>query len=151
MSDIATRWDPARSVGDWVLDGPDLASGPDIQTAVLISIFSDREADPDDIIPDGTTDPRGWWGDQGSDTKFGSKLWQLERAKKTDQTLRQAEAYAQQSLEWLIQDGVAARTTTVAAWLDTASRGAIGLTITVFKPTGEAVTVQVERAWAGTA
>ena len=62
MSDTSTIWrDFTR--GDWVMNGAQLQSGGDLTTAVLISLFTDRQARSDDVIPDGTTDQRGWWAD----------------------------------------------------------------------------------------
>ena len=56
MSDISTIWQMTR--GDWARAGTALASGNDLVSAVTISLFSDRAAEPDDAIPDGSTDPR---------------------------------------------------------------------------------------------
>ncbi|MFP4904903.1 phage GP46 family protein, partial [Paraburkholderia sp. BR14261] len=61
MSDITTVWNVARMHGDWVLQGPSLQSGEDLQTSVLISLFTDRLALPSDETPDGNR--RGWWAD----------------------------------------------------------------------------------------
>ncbi|WP_235210433.1 phage GP46 family protein [Caballeronia sordidicola] len=30
---------------------------------MLNSLFTDRQARADDVIPDGSDDPRGWWRD----------------------------------------------------------------------------------------
>ena len=101
--------------------GAGLVSGRDIETAVLISIFTDAEADPDDVIPDGTQDPRGWW----ADPTMGSKLWLLQRAKHTPATLLTAIAYLKQALAWLTADGVAANvavTGRMATWRSTRRR-----------------------------
>lgn len=146
MPDIATRWSPVDSRGDWFMDGPSLAEGPDIVTAVIISLFTDREALADDVIPDGTTDPRGWWGDVGTDTRIGSRLWLLDRAKQTDQTLQNARIYAEEALRWLIDDQVVARVTVAARWVRT---GFLGLEVTLFKPDGETTPLRFESAWNG--
>lgn len=114
--DIATVWVPAASRGDWAVLGPDLRSGADLETAVLISLFTDRRADPDDVIPDGSGDPRGWWGDLGEDRPIGSKLWLLERAKQTEPVRLRAKDYVDQALAWLVQDGIAAAVETQVTW-----------------------------------
>lgn len=52
MSDIATTWDASRLTGDWVLAGGDLVAGDDLETSVILSLFTDRLATPDDPLPD---------------------------------------------------------------------------------------------------
>src|SRR5260363_120954 len=59
MNDIPIRWSAESGAGDW---SPDSAEVSDLQIAVMISLFTDRQARPDDVIPDGSTDARGWWG-----------------------------------------------------------------------------------------
>lgn len=105
MSDIATVWNATQ--GDWLLEGADLRNGDDLATAALISLFSDRVADPDDALLDASNDPRGWWGD-GADHSIGSRLWLIERAKRTQQTLQAAKGYIEEALQWMLDDGVAA-------------------------------------------
>src|SRR5260364_261512 len=59
MYDIPIRWSAESGAGDW---SPDSAEVSDLQIAVMISLFTERQARPDDVIPDGSTDARGWWG-----------------------------------------------------------------------------------------
>ena len=132
MADIATIWNVDQAVGDWALSpsswpiwvdeqgnsihdergrvvgndfipGDGLVSGQDLYTAVLISLFSDAEAAPDDVIPDGSGDPRGWWGGT-----IGSKLWLRARSKATPTLLALVKADIAQALQWLIDDDVVA-------------------------------------------
>jgi len=77
----------------------------DLPRAVLISLFSWRRANSDDDLPNGKK--MGWWGDTYSDGKIGSRLWLLTRAKLTTQTVLNAKDYAIESLQWLLDDGVA--------------------------------------------
>src|SRR5579875_2938906 len=81
--DITTFWDPQSGRGDWALAGAQLARGDDLITSVAISLFTDRIANADDPIPDGSTDPRGWWGDLDETYPIGSRLWLLDRSKAT--------------------------------------------------------------------
>lgn len=108
MSDITTFWDVTNIRGDWQLAGAALASGDDLTTAVLISLFTDRRARDDDTLPDGSSDRRGWWGDLGQDVPIGSRLWLLCRAKLTPATARSAKDYINEALRWLLDDDVAA-------------------------------------------
>jgi phage gp46-like protein len=59
----------------------------------------------------------GWWGDgldgQTND-QIGSRLWLLSRAKVTQQTVIRAREYAEEALQWLVDDGVATRVTVTA-------------------------------------
>lgn len=144
MPDISTIWQPAEARGDWALAGPDFASGQDLATAVLISIFTDRRADPDDVIPDGSGDPRGWWGDAGRARPLGSKLWLLERAKQTEEIRLRAEDYIRDALAWLVEDGIAASVTVIATW----ERGALlGVRVLVVEPAGGEQTFNYQWAW----
>jgi phage gp46-like protein len=75
--------------------------------AVEISLFTWRRAEPDDKLDD---DQRmGWWGDSfpavASD-KIGSRLWLLRRKTIVPETLRQAEAYAREALQWMLDDAL---------------------------------------------
>lgn len=74
--------------------------------AVTISLYTWRRAETDDPVDD---DERfGWWGDSYpsiTDDRIGSRLWLLRRVKLTPQTQRDAEAYAHEALQWLLDDG----------------------------------------------
>jgi phage gp46-like protein len=102
MSDIALVWDQSRQSGDFALSGTQLLSGADLPTAILASITSNRLAQADDVIPDLTTDRRGWWGDN----TFGSRIWLLSRTKRTPDILQRTKDYLVEALQWLIDDGV---------------------------------------------
>lgn len=89
----------------------DVAADDGLETAVLISLFSDARA-TDDLIPaiDQDGDLRGFWGDVRSPVpgdSTGSLLWTIRRAKQLSRTLAAAKGYAQASLQWLIDDKVA--------------------------------------------
>lgn len=106
--DITTFWDITNIRGDWQVANAALASGDDLTTAVLISLFTDRVANDDDVIPDGSTNRRGWWGDLGQDVPIGSRLWLISRSKLQPSVALQAKGYINEALAWLITDGVAA-------------------------------------------
>lgn len=75
-----------------------------IDGAIVLSLFCDaRDAAA------GGDEPRGWWGDALNDgDRWGSRLWTLaRRAKNTPETLRLAEDYAHEALQWLLDDGEA--------------------------------------------
>lgn len=144
MPDISLIWDVDNSRGDWQLLGPVLVTGNDIASATLISLFTDRIANPDDVIPDGTDDPRGWWGDLGEDKPIGSRLWLLSRAKQTQETLNNAVDYAKEALEWFVDDGVAARIDVFAQWVRTSF---LGLQVILYNQDGTTI-ASLSYAWA---
>lgn len=87
-----------------------LQSAQPLVRAVVISLFSWRRALPDDDLPG--TERMGWWGDsfapvQGD--RIGSRLWLLARAKLLPDTPAKAKEYAEEALQWLLDDGVAAK------------------------------------------
>jgi phage gp46-like protein len=90
-----------------------------LETAVIISLFTDRQADDDDIIPDGTNDKRGWWGDLLASVvgdKIGSRLWLLHREKQLEEVRKDAETYAYEALEHLLDDVIVNSITIVASF-----------------------------------
>ena len=107
--DITTFWDVANIRGDWQLRNAALASGDDLTTAVLISLFTDRLANADDVLPDpASNDRRGWWGDLDQDVPIGSRLWLLSRSKLMPSVALTAKGYIAEALAWMLSDGVAA-------------------------------------------
>ncbi|MBR7961256.1 phage GP46 family protein [Burkholderia vietnamiensis] len=146
MSDTTTVWDVANARGDWQMIGPVLETGGDLQTAILISLFTDRMAEPDDVIPDGTNDPRGWWGDAGETVRIGSRLWLLARAKQTQETLQRAYDYIVEALQWLIDDGVVAKFDVMVEWTKTSELGAH---IVAYKQDGSTSATAYAWAWQG--
>lgn len=78
----------------------------DLTRAVAISLYTWRRAGPDDPVDD--VELFGWWGDSFpaiADDRIGSRLWLLRRVKLTAQTQRDAEFYAREALQWLLDDG----------------------------------------------
>ncbi|PWG62868.1 phage GP46 family protein [Spiribacter halobius] len=109
MTDIALIQD-ADGRRDIALEAGDLAAEESPRTAVVLSLLTDRRADTDDELPDGGSDRRGWWADawsEPSEDLIGSRLWLLAREKELPAVARQAEAYAREALQWLVDDGIA--------------------------------------------
>ncbi|NCB53153.1 MAG: hypothetical protein EOM54_14955, partial [Clostridia bacterium] len=61
--DIQIQWNSADHRGDFLLDntGADLSSDKGLETAVIVSLFTDRRADGEELPPNEKT-KRGWWG-----------------------------------------------------------------------------------------
>ena len=85
--------------------GNDVLRDPGLETAVLISLFTDKRAELSEELSDRSDDRRGWWADT-SDDKIGSKLWLEHRSGMTDDVPAKLEAHARDSLQWMITDGV---------------------------------------------
>jgi phage gp46-like protein len=151
--DVAIVWDPTTGSGDIVMSGGDLLTGHALETAVIISLFTDARADPGDIVLD-TDDRRGWWADTyaaledptlptiGGD-RIGSKLWQAFARIRNQDTLNWAANEAQRALAWMVTDGVAQSVTATAYFT---SQGGIGVRPVITRPDGS--TYRYDYAWA---
>lgn len=87
----------------------DFSQDDGLKTAIMISLFSDRRADLEELPPE-DEDPRGWWGDtlnEIQNDQVGSRLWLLQRQKHTSEVRELAREYVIEALNWLIEDGVA--------------------------------------------
>lgn len=113
MADIAIVW--RNGHGSLALNGPDLLTDNSIETAVIISLFTDRHAQPSDPIPDGTTDRRGWWADSFRKRPIGSRLWLLGREKTLESVLERARTYADEALAWMKLAGLVKSVTCTAS------------------------------------
>ena len=81
-----------------------------------------------------------WWFNPA----FGSRLYELQRGKATDRTLRLARDYAAEALQWLIDTGKATAVATDSFWetpMGAASKR-MGLLVTVTQKNGTPVTFQ---------
>ncbi len=121
-----------------------LEEGDELATAVLISLFTDAPAGPDDEVPEGV-DRGGWWGDSfpEDDTDrrpWGSRLWLLTLGPVTPATPVRARAYALEALEWMIVDGVASSVDVAAERND---RGGLSLRIEITLTDGSRRTYEV--------
>lgn len=125
--------------------GTSLAIDNGLETAVLISLFSDRLAEADD----GVTDRRGWWGDLLAEIpgdRIGSRLWLLAREKQLTSVLNRAADYGREALQWLVDDGVA-RSVEVTA--EKAGEGILGLDVVIVRPDSSNVRYRFEAFWKG--
>lgn len=144
--DVAIIWDSEAIAADWGLAGEgQLLLAPALQTAVMVSLFTDRRATDDDVLPPGETDRRGWWGEQLDGQPIGSRLWLLRRAKRMPETLRLARDYIREALAWLIDDALASRIDVETEW---GAAGRLVARITIHRASG-AVSLTAEWAWQG--
>ena len=110
MTEVRMKWNHERYDADLALtaDGWDLDADRGLESAVVISLFSDRRATEDEL-PAGEADRRGWWGDAIDDDgdQTGSLLWLLEREKASDEIAAKSEHHVREALAWLVNDGLA--------------------------------------------
>lgn len=145
--DVALVWDAELVSADWSIQGEgDVLLAPPLETAVFVSLFTDRRAGRDDLLPPGETDPRGWWAEMLDDKPIGSRLWLLRRAKRLPETLRLAQDYIRESLAWMIEEGLAVRIEVAADW---AARSRIAAVITIHRADGTQSAVTASWAWQG--
>lgn len=135
MTDIAVE---QIGVGEFglLLTGNDLKEDAGLETAVILSLFSDKRL-PDGQEPnDGTDDPRGWWGDIGDPdgVPLGSHLWLLWREKMLPATVSKAIDFARDALRWMIDDGIARAVNVVGERMGLYQ---ISLGVEIIRPTGE--------------
>lgn len=113
LGDIALTWSNTTGDADLSMIDSDIASDRGLMTAAILSLFTDRRAENDDVPPSGDpSDRRGWWADQFAAVegdKFGSRLWLLDRSKNTNETVLRAKQYVLEAWAWMIEDKVVER------------------------------------------
>jgi len=100
--DLQILFDPILGGQLTVLNG-DFVRDTGLRTAVLISLLTDRIALLTDVLPDNTGQRRGWW----ANPELGSRLWLLFRSSLTTDVPSKIEAFTLESLQWMIDEGVA--------------------------------------------
>ncbi|MCM1513294.1 MAG: phage GP46 family protein [Oxalobacter formigenes] len=153
MGDIKTILVDITKGAQWLLDGALLAEDDSMDTAIIISLFTDRQADTDDKLPQGQTDRRGWWGDaylpalaDGMTDNLGSRLWLLD-GKRTQQNLVLAKQYAEEALDWMMADSVASAVAVTASY---ARDNILRLEVGVTRPDGGQLRRRYDVVWGET-
>lgn len=106
--DLALSYDAAARRCDLALGARDLLLADALATPTLLGLLTDARARVDDPLPqpvapllepDILNPRRGWCGDAlHRGPRLGSRLWLLERAKRTEATRRRAEGYVLEAL-----------------------------------------------------
>lgn len=138
MTDIALLWSNKAFGADFFLEAGQLATDDGLRTAIQISLFSDARARDDDVLPDGTGDRRGWWGDAfaaDEGDRIGSRLWLLSREKVLARVLVRARDYAREALAWLIADGVVSK---IEVDVELRGRDQLAIGVAITRPDGPA-------------
>lgn len=131
--DILFVHDSLEGFGDIQLSssGRDLEADKGLETATVISLFSNRREPDETRLPDESGDRGGWWGNEFSDFQMGSRLWLLRRAKRVNETLSLAEQYCTESLRWMVQVNLATRIDVTASF---SGENTIQLDIQIVRP-----------------
>lgn len=132
---------------DLSMDGTQFSIDQGLETSVIISLFTDRRADADEVLPDGSGDLRGWFGDSMAEVvgdRIGSLLWLLWREKQTQKVLVRARDYARDALKWLVEDGLAKRADVEASY---PRAGVLALAVEIERPDGSVSRYRYERFW----
>lgn len=144
MTDI--RLEITESGGDLVLDGFDLDRDEGLESAVIVSLFTDARCLPEQL-PDADENPRGYWGDSyatedGDNT--GSLLWLLKREKQVNRVLNRARDYCEQALAWMVRDKLASKVIVTTEYL---SSGVLLIRVQIYRPVGDSVDFRFDYAW----
>lgn len=150
MTDIRTVFIDMDRGADLALEQFALADDDELETAVILSLFTDARALDDDVLPLGQTDRRGWWGDAWpavESDRFGSRLWLLQASKQLQQSLNLAREYAEEALAWLIEDGVASR---VEVETVIPRDEIMGMNVRIARPDGSTTPIRFDILWRAT-
>lgn len=116
-----------------------------LRRSVTISLFTWRRAGPDDAVDD--NDRKGWWADcvpSVTGDKIGSRLWLLQRRTLGDDTLKDAQSYAEEALAWMTEDEVI---TSVTVTAERQGNDRMNLRVTLTEQNGETLELDFENMW----
>lgn len=145
MIDVALIWDNEKGVADFSVEDNDFAADEGLKTAVYMSLFTDQRAAVDDPLDD-PDDRRGWWGDtlETDGDQIGSRLWLFYRQKITKETMAKIKEAIEDSLQWMIDDGVAAD---VSVIIERAELDRLYTEIKIYRESGSTVIIKYDDLW----
>jgi len=135
---------------DYAISALLLQEDSGLDTAVILSLFTDRRAEDDDVLPGTSGDKRGAWIDSFSEVegdKFGSRLWLLESAKLIPDTVNRVRGYCEEALKWMVDDGIAKAVNVTAEITRHHQLGIIAATIDIVKPDGSTTRYKFDNLW----
>jgi phage gp46-like protein len=89
-------------------DDGSLAVTDGLNSSLIVSFFTDARAEETEV-----SNPfyrRGWWGNlftQDDQPEYGSKIWLIDQAIMSDDTVNDAISYVQQAYDWLLSQNYA--------------------------------------------
>lgn len=135
MTQILQQLDPSNGNGATLAlaaDGTFALTGG-LETLVFQSLFTNARAPKEFATITG--EPNGWWADTVDD-KIGSLLYLLRREKFTKETIRRAQLYTSDCLQWMLADGIASK---VATQAEAYGDDVLAIAVQLFAPNGEKV------------
>lgn len=146
--DIKLIYDDLYREYDIEFSDGDLVREEGLETAVMISLFTDRRARDDDPLDD-INDKRGWWADQVEDNdEIGSRLWLLDRSATTAHNIKMAGEYIKEALQWMIADGVAKKIEVTTERAGSVQRPILAFQVQIYKADGTSETFKYSDPWA---
>lgn len=102
--DIKLTQDVTTGFYDFSFTNGDFTTVDSFDTSLTVSLFADARASASQVPRSELR--RGWWGNQFDDEfplyELGSKLWLLNQARRTQDTLNSAIDFARNALQWLV-------------------------------------------------
>jgi phage gp46-like protein len=149
--DIKLTFDKDLGEFDISFEDNDLVTHGGLETMVIISMFSDKRAPDGAALPDPlNTDRRGWWGDETAEKEndeIGSLLWLLDRSKTTEQNLLAAKTYVEEALQWMIDEGIAAKINVMTERGGVIGNDRLEIKVEIIRRDGEKVAMEFKEAW----
>jgi len=139
MADVTLQWNPTIGYADWVISNSTIQTGDDLETAVILSLFTFRRDLPYGFY--------GWWGDYYSTTgQTGSRLPEMIRAYYNSEAslILRLNDIIQEALQWLIDTNVVASFTISSNFVQ---RSVVTSLITAYKPDSTKQTFDFSWAW----
>lgn len=148
--DIRISFDQYAQYADLILADRDVDRDGGFETAVLITLLTDKRADEEDSLPDDGGYKGGWWGDSVPvvpDYRMGTKLWLLQRSKTTTDIPARAEEYLKEGFQWLIDDGIVESFEVSAERLDVGVSSILSLSLSFKKSSEQTVSYKFYFNW----
>lgn len=124
----------ATGVFDLVVVDSVLDTVDGFETAIMVSLLSDARASAANVLT--PSKRRGWVANiLTADTgrQYGSRLWTFHQARLTPGILNDISIAAQESLNWMVQDGIAKSVSTTAVKTGIKE---VNIDINIITPTG---------------
>lgn len=134
MIDVKIKPNLKTNEFDIDVQNEDLQIEDDLETAILISLFTDQRVGGE----------RGFWGNSLDGDNWGSKIWTLTREKLTEETRSKFQEYAKDSLQWLIDDKVAK---SIKLQSEIVKPESIHLLVEIIRPDGSTVGFRFNTIW----
>lgn len=133
MTDIRILWNQEKQICDWPIVNNDFETDSDIESSILVSLFTWRVAESSWVGFNGDNNRYGWWGDAFRTWPIGSRLWQLQRLKKADIDLKRATDLCYEALKWMTDNNIVTNLVVNCTW-DKINTSRMNIVITCNKP-----------------